>query len=75
MKKNQILEAWRNEEYYLGLSEEERAAIPEHPAGILDVADDVLRSITGGCALTAKGGCPTSACCTPCTPYVCTICE
>lgn len=74
MKKNQILAAWRDEEYFLSLSDEERAQIPDHPAGVLAVEDDVLRSITGGCSPTAgtKGcTCPTSAYCTPCTPYVC----
>ena len=65
MKKKQILEAWRNEEYYLSLSEEERARIPEHPSGLLDIEDDVLKSITGGC-----GGI-TSAVCTPCPPKYC----
>lgn len=73
MKKKQILEAWRNEEYYLSLSEEERARIPEHPSGILDMEDDVLRSITGGCGYETswEKGCPSSAICTPCPPVHC----
>jgi mersacidin/lichenicidin family type 2 lantibiotic len=71
MKKNQILAAWRDEEYFLSLTDEERAQIPEHPAGLLDVDDDILRSITGGCSTTKFGACPTSAYCTPCTPYIC----
>jgi len=45
MKKKQILEAWRNEEYYLSLSAEERDRIPEHPSGLLDIEDEALRSI------------------------------
>jgi mersacidin/lichenicidin family type 2 lantibiotic len=69
MKKQQILTAWRDEEYLLSLSDEERAEIPEHPAGALAVDDDVLRTITGGCATT--GFCPTSAYCTPCGVKVC----
>lgn len=64
--KKKILEAWRNEEYYLTLSEKERAEIPEHPAGILDIQDDVLKSISGGCGPSA-----TSAFCTPCPPKHC----
>ena len=77
-KKKQILEAWRNEEYYLSLSAEERAGIPEHPSGLLDIEDDILRTITGGCGsypTAPDKGCPSSGCCTPCTPYVCTFCE
>jgi mersacidin/lichenicidin family type 2 lantibiotic len=77
MKKNQILTAWRDEEYFLSLSDEERAQIPEHPAGVLAVEDDVLQAITGGCGLYPKTqygpGCgPTSAYCTPCFPDYCT---
>lgn len=67
MKKKQILEAWRDEEYYLSLSEEERARVPEHPSGILDVEDDILGTITGGCG-TIKY---TSGYCTPCPPAHC----
>lgn len=76
-KKKQILEAWRNEEYYLSLSEEERARIPEHPSGLLDIEDEALRSITGGCGgtttikLCGGGGGDTSAICTPCPPWQC----
>lgn len=73
MKKNQILAAWRDEEYLLSLSDEERAQIPEHPAGTLDMEDNVLRTITGGCGPYQTYDCgPTSAYCTPCTPYQCT---
>ena len=78
MKKKQILEAWRNEEYYLSLSEEERARIPEHPSGIVGVEDDILKAITGGCGTGGGGGyttkdtgCPTSGYCTPCYPVEC----
>ena len=72
-KKKQILEAWRNEEYYLSLSAEERAQIPEHPSGLLDIEDDALKSITGGCGIpTGVLGC-TSGYCTPCFPKQCYI--
>jgi mersacidin/lichenicidin family type 2 lantibiotic len=64
--KKKILEAWRNEEYYLSLSAEERAEIPEHPSGLLDIEDEVLRAITGGCGYSGA-----SAICTPCPPMEC----
>ena len=70
MKKHQILTAWRDEEFFLSLSDEERAQIPEHPAGALEVEDDILRSVTGGCG-TKLFTCPTSSACTPCTPLHC----
>lgn len=67
MKKNKIIEAWRNEEYYLGLSEEERAGLPAHPSGVTGIEDEILRSVTGGCG----GSTLTSAYCTPCGMKYC----
>jgi mersacidin/lichenicidin family type 2 lantibiotic len=50
MKKNiDVSRAWRDEDYYLSLTEEERAELGPHPAGVTNVADEVLRSISGGC--------------------------
>ena len=50
MKKNiDVSRAWRDEDYYLSLTEEERAELGPHPAGLTLVADEALRSITGGC--------------------------
>lgn len=66
MKKNKIIEAWRNEEYYLSLSEEERAGLPAHPSGPSAIEDEILRSVTGGCGTEA-----TSAMCSPCPPKHC----
>ena len=49
-KKNiDVARAWRDHDYYMILTEEERASLGEHPAGPETVADDVLNSITGGC--------------------------
>ena len=50
MKKNiDVARAWRDEDYYLSLTEEERASLGAHPAGAAMVADEALKSITGGC--------------------------
>lgn len=69
MKKKDIIRAWRDGEYYDSLTEEQRAALPENPAALLEVEDDVLSSITGGCSVC--GTCPTSAICSPCPPQHC----
>lgn len=61
MKKRQIIEAWRNEDYYLSLSEEERAALPEHPAGVAGAEDAALHSIRGGCSPLSKWCLPTAS--------------
>lgn len=67
MKKSiDLARAWRDEDYYLSLTEEERAGLGEHPCGVMDVRDETLRSITGGCG-TTKG----SISCTPCGMYHC----
>lgn len=70
MKKNQVVEAWRNEEYYLSLSEEERAALPAHPSGATGLEDETLRSVSGGCGCTGYAWC-TSGYCTPCGTKLC----
>ena len=64
MKKNEIIQAWRNEEYFASLSEEERAALPAHPAGMIDMDDDILGSISGGCCTTVGSWDPGINCCT-----------
>ena len=47
-KKIDVVRAWRDEEYRNSLTEQERASLPENPAGMATVDDSSLRSITGG---------------------------
>jgi mersacidin/lichenicidin family type 2 lantibiotic len=68
MKKKDVIRAWRDGEYYSSLSNEERAALPDSPALVVDLGDDVLASISGGCSYVP---CSTSAMCTPCPPKWC----
>ena len=66
MKKNiDVARAWRDEDYYLSLTEEERGSLGVHPAGAASLEDEVLKSITGGCGACA------SPVCTPCGRYNC----
>lgn len=72
MKKNiDVARAWRDQDYFLSLTEEERAALGAHPAGAL-ADNEVLKSITGGCSMMTYD-CYTgqSAICTPCPPTEC----
>lgn len=39
MLKLDVIRAWKDEEYRLSLSEAERAQLPEHPAGLVEVTD------------------------------------
>ncbi len=43
-----IIRAWKDEEYFLSLTEEQRAALPANPAALIDVSDNDLRSVFGG---------------------------
>lgn len=78
MKKNiDLARAWRDEDYYLSLTEEERADLGAHPSGASDVADDILRTITGGCgggAFTEPKPGDETYCNTFCGRYICTYC-
>jgi mersacidin/lichenicidin family type 2 lantibiotic len=50
MKKNiDVVRAWRDEDYRNSLSPEDRASLPQNPAGQATVEDSILTSITGGC--------------------------
>ncbi|CAM4453660.1 mersacidin/lichenicidin family type 2 lantibiotic [Myxococcus xanthus] len=66
-KKDHILRAWRDPEYFNSLSSEERAALPANPAAELELSDEVLESISGADSCEQFG----SYYCTPCPPYVC----
>jgi mersacidin/lichenicidin family type 2 lantibiotic len=67
--KKKTIRAWRDADYYLSLSDAERAALPENPAAVLEVDDAVLDSVAGGCSYDTF--CPTSAICSPCPPKHC----
>lgn len=69
MKKRDVIRAWRDGEYFSSLSDAQRAAVPESPASVIEIHDEVLASISGGCSYDTY--CPTSAICTPCPPKYC----
>lgn len=80
MKKNiDLARAWREQDYYLSLTEEERASLGAHPAGAAPLEDEVLNSITGGCACTyyadpctsTSQTCKGTIICTPCNGHDC----
>ena len=50
MKKEQIVRAWRDPELRARLSEEERAQLPAHPAGLLELSDEDLALLSGAAA-------------------------
>ncbi len=48
MLRDKIIRAWKDPEYRGGLSEEELSAIPENPAGAIELTDEELDTAVGG---------------------------
>jgi mersacidin/lichenicidin family type 2 lantibiotic len=48
MAKIDIIRAWKDEEYRLSLTEAERAQLPAHPAGLIELRDDQMNAVLGG---------------------------
>jgi mersacidin/lichenicidin family type 2 lantibiotic len=47
MSIDQILRAWRDHDYWLSLSESERARVPDNPAGLVELMDIELDHVSG----------------------------
>ena len=50
MTKEQIIRAWKDEEYRAGLDPEEFALLPEHPAGVVELSEHELQQVPGAAA-------------------------
>jgi mersacidin/lichenicidin family type 2 lantibiotic len=50
MKKVDVVRAWKDAVYRASLSAAELAEVPENPAGLLQLSDDELKSVSGGTA-------------------------
>ena len=48
MFKEKIIRAWKDPDFRAELSEEERAEMPENPAGAIELTDDELDMVAGG---------------------------
>jgi len=42
-----VIRAWKDPSYRAALSEAERALIPTHPAGLVDLSDEELKGASG----------------------------
>jgi mersacidin/lichenicidin family type 2 lantibiotic len=67
MRKIDLARAFRDEDYYLGLSAAERASLPAHPAALIEVSEDELRAVAGA----TTEACTVSGYCSPCPRRVC----
>src|SRR5262245_34838737 len=43
-----VIRAWKDADYRLSLSEAERALLPDHPAGLIELDEAVMNSIAAG---------------------------
>ncbi|MCI0459190.1 MAG: mersacidin/lichenicidin family type 2 lantibiotic [Gemmataceae bacterium] len=48
MSVEQIIRAWKDEDFRQSLSAAERARLPEHPAGLIDLTAAELDALSGG---------------------------
>jgi mersacidin/lichenicidin family type 2 lantibiotic len=51
MSKVDIIRAWKDEEYANGLTDVQRAMLPQNPAGIIELSDQDLDQAAGGTTL------------------------
>ena len=70
MKKNDIIRAWKDPQFRAGLSAEQQALLPAHPAAAIAIDDDDLAAVSGGASHTAICSCQASLC-SPCPPDHC----
>ena len=47
-----VIRAWKDEDYYLSLREDQRQALPANPAALIEISDDDLRNVSGGSGST-----------------------
>jgi mersacidin/lichenicidin family type 2 lantibiotic len=43
-----IIRAWKDEDYRNSLTEDQKSQLPENPAGMIDLSDEQMTSISGG---------------------------
>ena len=53
MNKTDIIRAWKDPAYRATLTPEQLACLPDHPAGIIELADEKVRYIYGAVLTTS----------------------
>ena len=57
MSREKVIRAWKDKEYRLSLTEAERALLPEHPAGLIELDEADLGRVAGARGYTGGGHC------------------
>ena len=55
MSHENIIRAWKDVGFRNDLNEEQRSRLPDHPSGIIELADIQLTSVAGGRKFTRAG--------------------
>ncbi len=66
MKKIQLARAFRDEDYYLSLTEEERAGLPAHPSEMAVIDPQDLRQVAAAAFSAQCTNLGSTVACTPC---------
>ena len=62
-----IIRAWKDADYRNSLSEDQRSQLPKNPAGMIELSDAALETISGGIVTVGTGtGMGTGRNCTKC---------
>lgn len=62
MSQKNIIRAWKDEEFRNSLSNEERALLPMHPAGLLELTDEALDDLLANGGLSLDDSCGDHSC-------------
>ena len=73
MSKVDITRAWKDDEYFLSMSEVERALVPDNPAGLIELDDEDLSGAAGGTTFSVTIGSWITMCDSVVSCYI-TIC-
>jgi mersacidin/lichenicidin family type 2 lantibiotic len=75
MKRDEIIRAWRDQDYFLSLTDEQRTLLPENPAGMIELSEDALINVLGASHATCFVSChPYSTECSSCSCSECSSC-
>jgi len=50
MDKVDVIRAWKDQDYRDSLTEEQKAQLPENPVGLIELTDEDMSSVSGGCS-------------------------
>jgi mersacidin/lichenicidin family type 2 lantibiotic len=48
LSQTDVIRAWKDEDFRSGLTDAQRASLPEHPAGLIELGDAELDGVAGG---------------------------